>query len=200
MNVHLHTGLAVVLAGAAMAGAAAAQAPPPQQQPPVITQEDLKRLVGEPVTETATIAAVDYEQRLVVLRGQDGKDQALYVGADVQRFSNVKVGDRVTFTYYQSLAVELLPPGEKGAPGLTLGAVGTAGNLPGGTVAAQSRIIATVESIDMANQSVTLSGEQGRRVIVKAASKDRIAKLKAGDRLEVTMTAAAVVSVEPAGK
>ena len=201
MNSYLRSGALALLAGLATTMTAAAQAPaapPPAQTQKPITQEDLKRLVGEPMTVSATVAAIDYTQRVVVLRGKDGRDEALYVGEDVKRFANIKVGDRVTATYYRSLGVQLLQPGEKATDTLTLGVVGTGGvDRPGGAVAAQLRIKATVTAIDMSNQTVTLTGEQGRSVIVKAANKDRLAKLKAGDQLEVVMTTAALVSVEP---
>jgi hypothetical protein len=182
---------------AVMAQAPAAPAPAQARQP--ITQEDIKRLVGTPVTVTAAVAAIDYTQRIVVLRDKEGKDSALHVGEDVQRFTNVKVGDRVTMTYYNSLAVELIQPGESPSDSLALGVVGTTGvDRPGATISAQSRIKATVSAIDTVNQTVTLTGEQGRSVIVKVANKDRLAKVKTGDQIEVIMTAAALVSVEPA--
>ena len=56
----------------------------------------------------------------------------------------------------------------------------------------------TVNSVDLKNQTVTVTGPKGRTVTVKAENKDRIAKLKPNDKIEVVLTAAAVVSMAPA--
>jgi ABC-type Fe3+-hydroxamate transport system substrate-binding protein len=174
-----------------------AQTQTPQTGAPV-SMADVKKALGAPETVTATVAAVDFDERIVVLRTEAGMDRALYVGSEVSRFKNIKVGDRVTITYYMSLATALLQPGE--APGASAaGAVTTTpGTKPGGTLAEQVRWVVTVNSVDLKNQTVTVTGPRGRTVTVKAENKDRIAKLKPNDKIEVVLTAAAVVSMAPA--
>ena len=163
-----------------------------------ISVADVKKALGPPETVMATVAAVDFDERIVVLRTEAGMDRALYVGSEVTRFKNIKVGDRVTITYYMSLATALLQPGE--TPGASAaGAVTTTpGTKPGGTMAEQVRWVVTVNSVDLKNQTVTVTGPKGRTVTVKAENKDRIAKLKPSDKIEVVLTAAAVVSMAPA--
>ncbi len=164
-----------------------------------ISMAELKKALGTPETVTATVAAVDFDNRIVVLRTEAGMDRALYVGNEVSRFKNIKVGDRVTLTYYMSLATALLQPGESSKT-VAAGAVvpNPSGTKPGGTVAEQVRWVVTVNSVDLKNQTVTVTGEHGRTVTVKAQDKDRIAKLKPNDRIEVVLTAAAVLSMAPA--
>ena len=160
---------------------------------------ELKKALGNPETVTATVAAVDYDERVVMLRTEAGTDRALYVGSEVTKFKNIKVGDRLTITYYMSLATQLLRPGETGKPGATAAVVGTAGSpKPGGTLSEQIRWVVTVNAVDLNNQTVTVTGEKGRTITFKAEDKARIAQLKPNDRIEVVLTAAAVVSMTPA--
>lgn len=167
----------------------------PQTQAPVSVAE-LRQKLGEPKTIKATVSAIDYDARVVTLRDEAGKDSALYVGSDVSRFKDVKVGDRITATYYMSLATEILQPGQTSRPGSTSAVVGTAGSLPGGTVSEQVRWLVTVDAVDQAQGTVTVTGERGRSVTFKAADPSRIAQLKPGDRLEVTLTGAVIVNME----
>ena len=45
---------------------------------------------------------------------------------------------------------------------------------------------------------MTVRGEKGRTFTLKAVDAARLAQLTVGDRAEITVTAAALVSVEPA--
>jgi hypothetical protein len=58
---------------------------------------------------TATVAAIDYANREVALKGPKGNVMALKVADDVQGLGDVKVGDSVTVAYTQALALEMLP-------------------------------------------------------------------------------------------
>ena len=76
----------------------------------------------KPVTETAsveataTIEAIDHTGRLVTLKGKDGNTETIYAGPEVKRFDELKVGDTVTFRYYESVAVHIRKPGQAAAP------------------------------------------------------------------------------------
>jgi hypothetical protein len=58
---------------------------------------------GAQVSETFTIEAVDYGARLVTLKDAQGETETIYCGPEVERFNALKVGDRVTFRYYESM-------------------------------------------------------------------------------------------------
>src|SRR4051794_22723574 len=68
--------------------------------------EDQKQSVN------ATVSAVDYKTRNIKLRGESGKEFSFRVSDDVRNLDQVKVGDRVSVDYYESLAIHVLPPGE----------------------------------------------------------------------------------------
>ena len=65
------------------------------------------------VTSTATIQAIDKTARTVTLRNEKGEEDIYAIGSQVARFDELKVGDRVRTTYYDSLVFQLLKPGQK---------------------------------------------------------------------------------------
>src|SRR5687767_2708065 len=75
----------------------------------------------EPVTKanvvkvTATIQAIDQTTRTITLRDDKGTEDTFVVGDTVQRFNELKVGQKVNIAYYESIVFQLLKPGEKGS-------------------------------------------------------------------------------------
>ena len=51
---------------------------------------------------TAEIAAIDHDARVVTLVDDTGNVESIYAGPDIERFSELKVGDSVTFRYTES--------------------------------------------------------------------------------------------------
>jgi hypothetical protein len=199
MTVHARTALALFVAATASAASAQTQTPrtTTQAQEPISVSE-LKKALGDPVTMTASVAALDYDEKVVVLRDDQGKDHALYVGNDVKRLKDIKVGDKVKITYYMSLASRVIPPGENpSGSSSTSSAIGTAGSTtPGGTASLQERRVVTVNEVNYQQHTLTVTSEKGRTFTFKAEDPARLATVKPGDRIEVIFTAAAVINVE----
>ena len=104
--------------------------------------------VTEKVTMTATIEAIDKSTRLVMLKGEKGNVVAVQVGEQMKRFNELKVGDKVSATYTESVAVNVRQPGQP-AP-TSSSAVTPSTGAPGATAAAQDTITVTVLSVDKA--------------------------------------------------
>ena len=68
---------------------------------------------GAVVSETATIVAIDSTNRLITLKDKDGITDTIVAGPEVKRFSELKVGDSVTFRYYESVVYAIQKPGDK---------------------------------------------------------------------------------------
>src|SRR5688572_21232711 len=116
-------------------------------------------------TVTATIKAIDSTNRLVTLAFEDGTVDTVTAGPEVRRFSELKVGDKVTFRYQESAIVQLRKPGDVApASSAAQGITRSAGAKPGGTMAQQVTARVTVEAIDAAVPSITVKTEDGRRV------------------------------------
>src|SRR5262245_54312017 len=68
------------------------------------------------VTATATIQAIDSTTRRITLRTDKGEEDSFVVGPAVARFNELKVGDKIKMTYYESLVFVLRKPGDKASP------------------------------------------------------------------------------------
>ena len=65
----------------------------------------------ESVIETsATVESVDQQTREVLLRAPDGRTLAVMAGPEVRNLPELKAGDTVRVTYYESVAARLDDP------------------------------------------------------------------------------------------
>ena len=75
----------------------------------VLAQQPATRT--EEVSASFTIEAIDHSSRVVTLRNKAGLLEEVYCGPEVQRFDALKVGDVVTFRYYETIVTALSRPG-----------------------------------------------------------------------------------------
>ena len=152
------------------------------------------------VTATATVQAIDVEKRLITLKGPDGESMTIVADEAVRNLPQIKKGDQVLATYYESLVVEAKEPGQAVPGASTAGGVELAplGEKPAATTAGVVKVTAKVLRIDLAKGTITLEGAQGQPVTVKAREPKNLEKVKVGDLLEITYTRALALSVEKA--
>ena len=115
------------------------------QQPATRTEE---------VSAAFTIEAIDHTSRIVTLRNKAGLLEEVYCGPEVQRFDQLKVGDVVTFRYYETVVTALSRPGAAAAAPSTT--VTRTPGAPGGTIARQTTATVTLDAIDPKTPSVTV--------------------------------------------
>ena len=162
-------------------------------------------LAQAPVTKAnvikidATIQAIDQTTRTLTLRDDKGNEDTFSVGESVQRFNELKVGQKVNITYYESIVFQVLKPGEKGSGTSVEAALDRAKSaLPAGTLAVQEKATVTVKAVDPAVPSITVTTPDGRTVTRKIENKKNIEGVKAGDKIDITFTRAFVTSVQNA--
>ncbi len=147
---------------------------------------------------TAEITAIDHDARLVTLEDDEGNVESLYAGPEVKRFSELKVGDKVTFRYYESLVSQIRKAGDAapargtGAPTLVRGT----GPKPSGTLSQQLSATVTVKAIDPNVPSMTVTLEDGRTMSFKMEDKKNLEGVKVGDKVDITYTAAVMITVK----
>src|SRR5215510_8856792 len=113
----------------------------------------------------ATITGIDSTKRIVTLRDDMGNEDEFAVSPDMQRFNELMVGQKVAITYYESLVLNVLKPGQQGLGNSSEAALNRAkGALPAGTLATQDKRTVTVKAIDPSVPSVTVTTEDGRTV------------------------------------
>ena len=147
------------------------------------------------VTKAFTIDAIDHSARIVTLKAADGTTTDIFCGPEVQRFDALKVGDKVTFTYRESVVSAIKAAGAAPTPANSA-VTRTPGAKPGATIAQQQSAIVTIDAIDPAVPSVTVKSADGRKMSFKVENKKNIEGYKAGDRVEITYTQALAISVK----
>ena len=121
-------------------------------------------------------------------------------GPDVVRFDALKVGDRVTFRYHESIVTFIRRPGSAPKAAESNAVVRTPGTKPGGTISQQLVAVVTLEAIDATIPSVTIKTQNGRRMSIRIENAKNLEGYKVGDQVEITYTEALAVSVESPGK
>jgi hypothetical protein len=150
------------------------------------------------VTATVTIRAIDQATRSVTLRAENGDEDTFTVGPDVTRFNQLKVGDTIRATYYESLVFQLRKPGAASTPSGTVVGGGRIKDVPGAMVGTQQTMTVTVKAVDMNAPSITVVTPDGRTVTRTIAEKKNLEGVSPGDRIDITYTQSLVIAAEAA--
>jgi hypothetical protein len=162
-----------------------------QTKPAPITKTNM-------TTATATVVTIDHTKRMITLKDdKTGQEDTFSIGAEVKRFEEIKAGDRVRTSFYESVVLQVRKPGDPAPPPSSDTAVTRAkSDLPAATVAAQEKMTVTVKAIDAAVPSVTVTTPDGRTVTRKVEDKKNLTNVKVGDQIDITYTRALLLSIE----
>ncbi len=154
--------------------------------------------LSDSVVLTAEVVGVDKADRIVTLIGPRGNVVDVEAGDEVRNFDQITVGDKVTVTFYESVAVYLGIPGTQPEEDAAL-VVGRAaeGDKPAAMVAGAVDVSATVKGIDKNKRELTLELPDGNVVkseVDPAAS--AFDSLEVGDSIHARLTRAFAISVE----
>jgi hypothetical protein len=160
--------------------------PAQAQSPNVVTREG---------TSTATVERIEKSSRLLTLRAPENMMQTVYVDPAVKEFNDLKVGDVITIRYLESVVVQVRPGAALSGPRDTTEEARNAG---GENVVGQQKVIVTIDSIDSQGQVIVYRTADGMKAARYVADKRLVQGLRAGDRVEVTLTRERAVSIERA--
>lgn len=168
-----------------MAAGAQSQTPAPQTT------------MSATATLTAKIIAIDSDNRIITLQDNQGNVQSIKVGPGVKRFDELKVGETVVFTYFESVATSIVKPGAampmaSSSPTVTR----FTGEKPGGQISQTVTTTVTIKSIDMATPAVTVVTQQGKTVSLLVNDKKNLVDLKVGDIVQLTYTQTLTIQVK----
>ena len=155
-----------------------------------------KTLTGEVRTEQATVESIEASTRSITFKRTDGTYFSSVAGPEIKRFDEIKIGDKVTAKYYDTLVVRVKAAGESDVVSQATGTTGSSQALPGGTKAKQTTITATITDIDQTIPSITFTGPNGWKYTSRVEDKAALAKVKVGDKVDLVWTEALLVSVE----
>src|SRR5688572_2813964 len=71
-----------------------------------------RTIEGDSVSVTVTIEAIEQSSRTLTVKDADGLYETIQAPPEMKRFSELKVGDRITARYYDNVVVRLKKPGE----------------------------------------------------------------------------------------
>jgi len=118
------------------------------------------------------------------------------VPESVKRFDSLKVGDKVKTRYYENIVLRLKEPGEKDVDSATGAVTPSAGTKPAGTVASQRTITATITAIDPKTPAITFKGPNDWTYTSRVQDKKALAKVKVGDKVDITWTEALLIGFD----
>ena len=159
-----------------------------------------KTLEGDAVVRTVTVEAIEQSTRTLTVKGDKGIYEILQAAPDVKRFSELKVGDKITVRYYENVVVRVKKPGEAAVDVDSAALTKGQGARPAGTAATQRTITVTITEMDAKKGTVTVKGPNGYNYSRKVDDKKALSKLKVGDQLDMTWTEAMLISVDPPKK
>ena len=153
---------------------------------------------SQTATMTALVTAINHETREVTLKGPQGNFLNFVADDDVRNLDQVSVGDTVVAQYEQSLDIEVLPNdgSEPGAGAMTAAGRAEKGEMPAGAVINSQVVTATVEEINLENNTFKLKGPSGEVREYTARNPENLKKAEVGDLVVITYTEAVALSVE----
>ena len=157
-----------------------------------------RTLPTQTVTLSGTVETIDHARRVVNIKTPDGKFQTIDVPESAKRFDELKVGDKVSITYNNTVSARLKPPGEPMVNTATGASTAGQGERPGGTAAVERIMTATITGIDRSAQSITFTGPNGwkyDRRVVDPTVLDKI-KVGVGDQGDITWDTNVTVAVQ----
>ena len=163
---------------------------PASDKPSLFTSQTMKL--------TAVVEAINHETREVTLRGPEGNSSSFVASEEARNLDQVSVGDVVMAEYEQSLSIEVFA-NDGTAPGVgELAAAGRSelGDMPGMAAVDATVVTATVEEINLENNTFKLKVPSGEINEYVAQDPENLKKAEVGDLVVITYTEAVAISVE----
>jgi hypothetical protein len=146
------------------------------------------------VTVTAAIEAIDKANRTITLKRPTGASVEIKAPEQMEGFNSLRVGDQVTATYVEALAVSLRKPGDPAPAGIPTTTV-RKDRAPGSESRRQQTFTVTVDAIDPKAPSLTVKTPQGRVVALAVQDAKQLQNIKVGDTVDVTYFESLLIKV-----
>ena len=163
---------------------------------PVPSAAQTRTLPTQTITISGIVETIDKDKRAVNIKTADGKFVAVDVPESVKGFDQLKIGDKVSATYNNTVSARLKQPGEA-----DVNAGGTASTMgqearPGGTAVGVRTMTATITDVDKNASSITFTGPNGWKYSRRVVEPDILDKVKVGDKVDITWNTDVTVAVQ----
>ncbi len=155
-------------------------------------------VVAEKVNLKGKVVSVDAATRTVVVEGERGALVEIQAPKDSPNFEQIQVGDPVSATYVESIAIAIapVPDAQPGISKMVDVATAPKGATPGVTIAERIELRAVVKAVDTENRKVTLDVPGGGERTLKVANGIDVEKIKVGEQVSVALTRALAISID----
>ena len=200
MNNHIVTALGMLGLLLTTSCATTDKAPNATQKPVTAQPTAPETQVGEVLSATFTVQAVDLKQRLLTLKDKQSKYTTIHVVKEARNLPQLKAGDRVMVKYYEAMALRI----NKDTTGSITSKKETLssshaelGQKPGDSARNTVEILANVLAIDRKTRKIIFQGPE-HTLVVKAPADQNLGNLDVGDQVKLTYVEKLAITVEPA--
>ena len=168
----------------------AEEAPAATEKPSLFSSQTVKL--------SALVEAINHETRELTLRGPEGNSVTFTVSEEAQNLDQVNVGDIVMAELVRSMSIEVFA-NDGSAPSVgALSAEGRAakGEAPGLAAIDAVVVTATVEEINLEDNTFKLKGPNGEIRQYEARDPENLKKAEVGDIVVITFTDSVAITVE----
>ncbi len=147
---------------------------------------------------SALVVAIDHETRVVTVRKGDGEEVTFTASEEARNLDQVTVGDVLIAEHVETISIEVMANDgmEAAAAGVSAMARTEKGEMPGMAAMEATVITATVEEINLENNTFKLKGPAGNINEYTAQNPDNLRRSAVGDLVVITITEAIAVMVE----
>jgi hypothetical protein len=153
----------------------------------------VRELPTDTTTTAGTIETIDQGKRAMNVKTADGSFVAVNVPESVQRFNELKVGDKVSVTYNNNVMVRVKAPDEAAVDTVD---TGDAKSPTSGTQVTTRRMTANVVGIDRVASSISFEGPNGWKYSRRVVDPTVFAQVNVGDRVDIIWNTDLTVSVQ----
>jgi Cu/Ag efflux protein CusF len=154
-------------------------------------------VVGEAIQVTAKVIEIDAEARVVTVEGEAIGRVPIKAPEPAPNFDQISVGDDVTISYYESVALELRPAtgAEPAVAAAKAVALAPRGATPGGLIVETVQRTAVIRAIDEESRKVQLDVPAGYSVTLRVSEDVDLAGVQVGEKVIATHTQAVAIEL-----
>ena len=162
-----------------------------------VMDEKPSYFASQTVMVTAVVEAINHETRVVTLRKAEGDTVTFTASDEARNLNMVRVGDIVNAEYEETLSIEVVANDGTEPEKLELAGMTRTeeGDMPGFAAFDATRVIATVEEINLEANTFKLKGPNGVVNEYVARNPDNLRRSAVGDLVIITVSEAVAISV-----
>ena len=153
-------------------------------------------IIVDTFTTTATVTGIDAAKRKVTLVTPRGSKSTYTAGPEVVNFAQIRIGDQVTATVTEEVAIFIgsgEPPSAMAGAAVALAPLGAK---PGGVIVETLQVTVKVTAVDAKKRKVDFQFPDGTTKVVKVGKKVDLSTVRPGDNVTVQVSEGLAITVE----